>query len=119
MGQRSSRRIGWAALALLAGPGIAPLPGCGFVPRSRLDDAARLVQGLRTENAQLKDANLGLKTQNQDLAQRAVDDARAIEALEATNAQYERSIAEYQDDRQRMRAAFGDLKDSVRPGSPR
>ena len=99
--------------ALGAWLAVAPF-GCAVVPRTRLDDAQKLVLGLRGENAQLKDTNLGLKVQNQDLAQRAVDDAEAIRALEAANTQYERSIAEYQDDRERMRAAFGELKDRVR-----
>ena len=94
--------------------------GCGL----RAEDAARgrdqkLVQGLRAENAQLKDSNLTLKVQNQDLSQRAVDDSQAIRALETANAQYERSIAGYQDDRERMRAAFNDLKDRVRAATTR
>ena len=93
---------------------IAGIAGCGMVPKTRLDDAQKLVQGLRTENTQLKDANLGLKVQNQDLSQRAVDDAQAIRALETANGQYERSIEGYQDDRERMRAAFNDLKDRFR-----
>ena len=101
------------AAALGAWLALAPL-GCSFVPRTRLEDAQKLVLGLRSENAQLKDANLGLKVQNQDLAQRAGDDAEALRALEAANARYGRSIAEYQDDRERLRAAFAALKDQVR-----
>lgn len=105
---------GLAGACLLAGAA-----GCGLVPKARLDDAQKLVQGLRTENAQLKDTNLGLKVQNQDLSQRAVDDAESIRALETANAQYERSIEGYQDDRDRMRAAFSDLKDKVRAATSR
>ncbi len=93
--------------------------GCGLVPRTRLDDAQKLVQGLRTENAQLKDTNLGLKVQNEDLSQRAVDDGQAIRALETANTQFEKSIEGYQDDRERMRAAFNDLKDRVRAATAR
>ena len=104
---------GRAGLAVVVGAALAPL-GCGFVPRTRLDDATKLVQGLRTENAQLKDTNLGLKVQNQDLTQRAVDDAQAIRGLETANAQYEASIQGYQDDRNRTRAALKDLSDQVR-----
>lgn len=93
--------------------------GCGFVPKTRLDDATRLVQGLRAENAQLKDANLGLKTQNQDLTQRAVDDAQSIQGLETASAQYEKSIQAYQEDREKTRAAFNQLKDQVRSSGNR
>jgi exonuclease VII small subunit len=100
------------ALALLA-------PGCAFAPKSRLDEAQKLVQSLRSENAQLKDSTLTLKVQNQDLAQRAVDDAKAIRALEVANDQYERSIQGYQDEREQLQAAFGTLKSQVRTASGR
>lgn len=107
-----------AGLAVLVGAVLAP-PGCGLVPKTRLDDATKMVQGLRAENAQLKDANLGLKVQNQDLAQRAVDDSQAISKLESANAQYQASIQGYQDDRERTRAAMKDLNDQVRATSNR
>lgn len=86
------------------------VPGCAFTPKSKLDDAHKLVQSLRSDNAQLKDVSIGLKAQNQDLTQRAVDDAKAISALETANVQYERSIQGYQDDREQYQAAFRDLK---------
>ena len=111
----NSSRVVWLAvswLAIISG-------GCSFVPRTRLDDAQKLVLGLRSENSQLKDSNLGLKVQNQDLTQRAVDDAQAIRALETANTQYERSIAEYQDDRDQMRAAFTELKERVQKTAKR
>ncbi|WP_435009053.1 hypothetical protein P12x_000303 [Tundrisphaera lichenicola] len=88
-------------------------PGCAFVPKTRLDDAQKLVQSLRAENVQLKDVSVSLKSQNQDLAQRAVDDARAIQALETANNQYERSIQGYQEDREQYQSAFRDLKGRV------
>ena len=113
MRERSRSVRAWASLLVGAGSALIP-PGCGMVPKSRLDDATKLVQGLRTENAQLKDSNLGLKAQNQDLSQRAVDDGQAIQGLETTNAQYARSIQGYQDDREQLRAAFNDLKDQVK-----
>lgn len=115
---RRNRPRARQAAALGAWLAVAPV-GCSFVPRTRLDDAQKLVLGLRSENAQLKDANLGLRSQNQDLAQRAVDDAEAIRALEAANTRYERSIAEYQGDRERLRAAFAELKDRVRAAANR
>jgi hypothetical protein len=84
--------------------------GCAFVPRTRLDDAQKLVGGLRSDNAQLKDLAVNLKAQNQELAQRAVDDARALRALEDANGQYERSIQGYQDDREQYQSAFRELR---------
>jgi uncharacterized protein YhaN len=88
-------------------------PGCAFVPKTRLDDAQKVVQNLRTQNAQLKDVTVTLKSQNQDLTQRAIDDGRSIRALEAANEQYERSIQGYQEDREQYQAAFRDLKARV------
>jgi hypothetical protein len=92
-------------------------PGCAFVPKSRFDEAQKLVQSLRTENAQLKDSTLTLKVQNQDLAQRAVDDGKAIRALEVANGQYEQSIQGYQDEREQLQAAFRELKGQLRTAS--
>ena len=91
--------------------------GCAFAPKSQVEDARKLVQTLRTDNAQLKDVALNLKVQNQDLTQRAVDDSRSIRALETANARYEKSIQGYQDDREQLRAAFQELKGQVRTAS--
>jgi chromosome segregation ATPase len=92
-------------------------PGCAFVPKSRFEEAQKLVQSLRSENAQLKDSTLTLKVQNQDLAQRAVDDAKAIRALEVANGQYEQSIQGYQEEREQLQAAFRELRGQVRTAS--
>ena len=93
------------------------VPGCAFVPKPRFDEAQKLVQSLRSQNAQLKDSTLTLKVQNQDLAQRAVDDAKAIRALEVANGQYERSIQGYQEEREQLNASFRELKGQVRTAS--
>lgn len=93
------------------------LGGCGFVPKSRLAEAEKVIHGLRAENSQLKDSSLALKSQNQDLAQRAVDDARSIRAFETTTTQYERSIEGYQEDRERMKSAYDNLVKQVRVSS--
>ncbi len=90
------------------------MPGCAVVSKSRFDSAEKLVQSLRSENAQLKDTALAVKVQNQDLAQRAVDDSKAIRALEAANDQYERSIQGYQDEREQLQSAFAELKRQAR-----
>jgi uncharacterized protein YhaN len=104
-------------LAALGLAGTLLLQGCAVVPKSRVDQAEKLVQTLRAENAQLKDTTVTLKVQNQDLAQRAVDDAKAIKALEVANEQYEQSIQGYQDEREQLRAAFDSLKSQVRTAS--
>jgi hypothetical protein len=83
--------------------------GCAFVPKSRYDQAEKMVQNLRAENAQLKDSAVTLKVQNQDLAQRAVDDSKAIKALEVANDQFEQSIQAYQDEREQLQSAFNAL----------
>jgi chromosome segregation ATPase len=104
--------------ALLAVLGFALLAsGCAFVPKSRFEEAQKLVQSLRSENAQLKDSALTLKVQNQDLSQRAIDDDKAIRALEAANTQYEQSIQAYQTEREDLQAAFRELKGQVRTAS--
>jgi hypothetical protein len=90
------------------------VPGCAFVPKSRFDEAQKLVTSLRAENAQLKDSTLTLKVQNQDLSQRAVDDGKAIQALEVANAQFELSIQGYQEEREQLQSAFQELKSQVR-----
>jgi chromosome segregation ATPase len=87
--------------------------GCAFVPKSRFDEAEKLVQSLRSENAQLKDSALTLKVQNQDLSQRALDDDKAIRSLEAANSQYEKSIQAYQTEREDIVSAFRELKGQV------
>ncbi len=92
-------------------------PGCAFVPKSRFDEAQKLVQTLRAENGQLKDSALTLKVQNQDLAQRAIDDDKAIRALEASNSQFERSIQAYQEEREDLLSSFRDLKSQVQTAS--
>ncbi len=104
-----------AALILLGA--LLFVPGCAFVPKSRFDEAQKLVQSLRSENTQLKDSALTLKVQNQDLAQRAVDDDKAIRALESANNQYERSIQAYQEEREELQSAFRDLKGQVQTAS--
>jgi septal ring factor EnvC (AmiA/AmiB activator) len=96
---------------------VLPTQGCAMAQKSRLDQAEKLVQSLRAENAQLKDTSVTLKVQNQDLAQRAVDDANAIKALEVANDQYEQSIQGYQNEREQLRAAFNALQGQVRTTS--
>jgi hypothetical protein len=108
-------RIPERASCILAAVALAA-PGCHLAPRQELDDCHRLSQTLRSENANLKDQTLVLRSQNQDLSERAVDDARRLAQLEATNEQLVTSVQAYQDDRTRLEAAYQELRASL-PGS--
>lgn len=88
--------------------------GCGLVPKSKLDECHRVSQTLRTENNRLKDISLDLRTENQDLTQRAVDDGRRLAAQEDAVARLERSVSGYQADRDAMAEAFEAVKRQVR-----
>jgi cell division protein FtsB len=89
---------------------VASGAGCGMVPKQRLDDSQKLITSLRTENSQLKDASLSLRTQNQDLSQRAVEDARKISALDEAKSRLERSVQAYIDEREDLNTAFQQFK---------
>lgn len=85
--------------------------GCGGIgQRPRLDDCARRVQALQAEGTQLRDENLGLRARSRELAQRAVDDSRRIQRLEAANLDLERSVVAYQDERESLSEAFDQLR---------
>jgi type II secretory pathway pseudopilin PulG len=92
-----------AALALVAS-------GCHMAPRQEVDECHRLSQTLRSENAGLKDQMLALRSQNQDLSERAVDDARRLAQLETSNERLETSVQAYQDERTRLEAAFKEMR---------
>ena len=100
-----------------------PIPECPVDPRrpggrrlglphgrrDQVEECHRLSQGLRTENAQLKDQVLALRSQNQDLSERAVDDIRRMAQLEDVNRQLETSVQAYQDERGRLESAYKEL----------
>jgi hypothetical protein len=98
-----------AAAALVAS-------GCHLASPDQLDECHRLSQTLRSENAQLKDQMLALRSQNQDYAERAVDDARRLAQLESVNQRLETSVQAYQDERTRLESAYKELRASL-PGS--
>jgi hypothetical protein len=110
-------RRSWALRLLIAVPALF-VCGCQLVPREQLEECHRLSQTLRSENAQLKDQMLALRSQNQDYAERAVDDARRLSQLETTNQRLETSVQAYQDERSRLEAAYSELRASL-PGSLR
>jgi hypothetical protein len=99
------------SLAVLLASGV--LPGCGIVPRSRMEESQKVSQLLRTENARLKDQVLSLQSQNRDLADRAVDDLRRLTAREQAIERLEQSVQAYQGDRERLAAAYEQLTTSL------
>src|SRR4051794_1461955 len=95
----------WIARVLaLACTGLTT--GCAIVPRSRLEECHKLSQTLQAENSRLKDSLVSLQARNQDLDERASDDARRLQALHETNERLERSVLAYQDEREQLALAF-------------
>src|SRR6516162_2766973 len=75
---------------------VASATGCGLVPRSRVDECHRVAQTLRADNHRLEDVALDLRAQNQDLTQRAIDDARRIAIQDEAVDRLEKSVLGYQ-----------------------
>ena len=99
------------ALSMLAG-----FSGCGLVPKSKMDECHRVTQTLRSENGRLKDVALNLRAQNQDLSQRAVDDARQIASKAEANEQLIKSVQAYQAERDQLAAVRRSKQRQVRIG---
>ncbi len=102
------RRKSLVCLVLLA------LSGCAFVPRRDLEASRRQTQAVRSELAQAKDSLVRLRNRDQDLAARAVEDARRIAALEDANDRLEQSVTAYQSERDQIASAFETIKSQVR-----
>jgi chemotaxis protein MotB len=108
-------RRSWIALGIaLCGPGLA---GCSFVPKSRLDECHHLSQTLQAENNRLRDTAISLRSQNQDLNQRAVEDARRLRVQEEEIQRLVQSVSAYQEDRDQLAAAFDRIKSQIRTAS--
>ena len=105
------RRRGWSILALAC---AALGPGCSqFGPRQRLEESRRYIQALRSENDQLKDQLLTYRNQAEDSSERAVDDARRLSAQAETIEGLRRSVHAYQAERDELKTAFRELRDSL------
>lgn len=76
--------------------------GCSSVSNQRLADCQKLAQSVQADNSRLKDVALKLRTENQDLTQRSIDDAKKIKTLADNNERLSRSVSAYQDERERM-----------------
>jgi hypothetical protein len=111
--QMASASVRLGKLVLLLPWAAVAAGGCRMAPREQVDECHRLNQTLRSENAQLKDQMLALRSQNQDYSERAVDDARRLEALEQANLRLETSVQAYQDERTRLETAYKELRASL------
>jgi len=106
----------WRRAARRAVPCLGLLAGCSVVPQSRLDDCRRVTQSLRADNGRLKDLALDLRSQNQDLSQRAVDDSQRLTTQQEAIDHLEQSVVAYQGERDRLAQAFEDVKRQARSG---
>lgn len=105
------RRRAWTILALAC---ASAGPGCSqFSSRQRLEESRRYIQALRSENDQLKDQVLAFRNQNQDLSERAVDDARRLAVQSEVIVDQRRSIHAYQAQSEESKTAFRQLRDSL------
>jgi uncharacterized protein YhaN len=104
-----------ATIARLAAALIAAalLPACAFVPQSRFDESLRVTRSLRDENARLKDQVVNLQAQNRDASDRALDDLRRLAARDEAAERLRDSVQQYQDDRDRLEAAYQRLAASL------
>lgn len=78
------------------------LTGCAEFSNQRANDCHKLAQSLQADNSRLKDVALKLRTENQDLTQRSIDDGRKVKTLADSNERLSRSVVAYQDERERM-----------------
>ena len=76
-------------------------------------DGERLTRVIHAENARLKDLVVQLRSSNEDMAQRALDDSARIAKLEEENQTLTTSVAAYQSERERMAKAFQNLQQQV------
>ena len=115
-------RAGRAAARVMIVGIVVVIAGCAIVPREHMDECQRIAQTLRSENARLKDRVLALQGQNRDYAERAVDDSRRLAVQDEAIDRLERSVHAYQDERNRLEAAYQQLASSLdstgqRPGA--
>ncbi len=104
--RRAAARIVIPGLFFLCG-------GCALAPRSQLDECQQLSRTLRSENARLKDQLLTAENQNQDYADRAMDDSLRLTRQDAAIERLEQSVQAYQDERARLESAYRKLTASL------
>lgn len=81
--------------------------------QGQFKDGERLTRVIHAENARLKDLVVQLRSSNEDMAQRALDDSARIAKLEEENQVLTGSVASYQSERERMAKAFQNLQQQV------
>jgi chemotaxis protein MotB len=87
--------------------------GCALVPQSKLDACHRQSQTVQAENARLKDRALSLKSQYEDLAQRADDDARRLKVKDEQVRVLTENVRALQDERDKLAAEFAILRREI------
>lgn len=98
----------WLTSGLILG-----ISGCASVPRSQMEESRQQVVSLRAELAQTKDLAAKLRTQNREIAARAVEDARRIATLEDSNQALEDSVLAYQDEREKYAESLRAIQSGV------
>ena len=98
---------------------FAGLSGCRAVPGEKFDNCRKLNDTLRIENSQLRDQAVALTSQNQDMSERAVDDAKRIRSQEEAIARLERSVHAYQAERDELELSLKQLKQAVSDSASR
>lgn len=96
---------------------LCAVAGCSLTPKSQLDECRQRGQALRTENDRLKDQVLSLRSENQDIAQRSVDDERQLKAQEEAIARLEETVEGYRKDREQLAALQDRLKGQIQSTS--
>ncbi len=90
------------------------LSGCSSWPgQSGGKDSERLTRVIHAENSRLKDLVVQLRSSNEDMAQRSLDDSTRIARLEDENQAFRISVAAYQSERERMAKSFQNLQQQV------
>jgi DNA repair ATPase RecN len=106
--------------ALLVSCALASIAsGCASVPSSEMEVCRKQNQALQAQLAQTKDLAARLRTQNRDMAARAVEDARRLAEVEQSNDHLEKSIATYQEERDQYAAALDEIRRDVAAGTSR
>ena len=113
---RSSRLVrARLALAVLTMSNIGI--GCALAPKSQLEDARKRVQSLQADNQRLREVALNIRGRNRELAQRAIDDARLLQAREDAVREYETSLAAARADREELLGLVDEIRTQVRSAS--
>lgn len=93
---------------------VGLLAGCSTVHRSKLDECHTLSRTLQSENSRLKDMVLSQKSEYEDLAQRADDDARRLAAKDEENKLLHKSVLTYQDELEKVGVELNNIKSKIR-----